>query len=453
MTNDVDRSRGDRRGRRARVVAGVGAAMLVAAAGGLGFGIGRSLDDDGSPDADVIVPATEPSTTEVTTAAQEPVADTVPAVEEVAPADGDEPATTGTPAADQPAEGGVVAAEVDGAPNASGSPGWSAFNEPEMELLVERTTTDGMTVRVHLGEIWENLEASGYPGGWQPPGWCFENGQARVAIAGGSPAVIDVGGVAWYSEPYLGRSVSWLTLGRSDGNPHRIVFVQVPGDTTNVTATWGDGSTDEMAPQNGVAVLVAPGTPNTIEHDDGHHVWLEEQPDFTVTFVSGSGPVTVDDDGIGTWSDPEFVRSCSPPPPELPEPGEQPADPAAAEAEILGVIDLLYGLDDGEADVADLVDDPTGVAEAQAQVADGDYADAIASLVVEVEELVFTEPGEAWFRYRIETDITNLYDRYGIAVFVDGVWKLTRATICQDVGMAGASCGLPTVAPVHPPGY
>ena len=70
----------------------------------------------------------------------------------------------------------------------------------------------------------------------------------------------------------------------------------------------------------------------------------------------------------------------------------------------------------------------------------------------EVEELVFTSPTEAWFRYRIET-INGLFgERYGIAVFVDDVWKITRETICQDLALAGGSCG-DDVRTIRPPGF
>ncbi len=58
-----------------------------------------------------------------------------------------------------------------------------------------------------------------------------------------------------------------------------------------------------------------------------------------------------------------------------------------------------------------------------------------------IDELVFTTPAEAWFRYSIDTPGNDFDNRYGIAVLVDGVWKITRATVCQDLSLAGGDCG------------
>jgi hypothetical protein len=35
---------------------------------------------------------------------------------------------------------------------------------------------------------------------------------------------------------------------------------------------------------------------------------------------------------------------------------------------------------------------------------------------------------------------TTFRDRFGIARLIDGVWKITRDTICQDLSMAGGNC-------------
>ena len=38
-----------------------------------------------------------------------------------------------------------------------------------------------------------------------------------------------------------------------------------------------------------------------------------------------------------------------------------------------------------------------------------------------------------------------------LAVLVDGVWKITRATICQDLSLAGGDCG-GDWQQIYPPG-
>ena len=140
----------------------------------------------------------------------------------------------------------------------------------------------------------------------------------------------------------------------------------------------------------------------------------------------------------------EFRQECQPgPPPPLPLPsaGEQPLDPVAAEAQILDVyaraLDRTVILSD---EVPLSVDDITGIAEAAAEVDAGEMAEVAATAEHDVEELVFTAPDEAWFRYTIATTAGTLTGQYGIARFNDSVWQITRNTICQDLQQAGGTC-------------
>ena len=414
-----------------RAVAILGASMLVAAAGGVGFGLGMSAGSDDS----TIAPTDTTLTTETPDAA---VADTV--------------APPGTSADD----GGAVEREeaIESVEPAtvsdiasSGSEGWTVFGNEPSELLAERVTSTGITLRAHLGQLWDTSEFSsedfGGPDGWQPPGWCFESGQVRIAMSGaatGTP-VIDVGSVSWWSEPFDGRAVSPLVMGNADDNPHRVVFVQAPPDVTAVTVTFGDGATDSVAPSNGVALLVVPGAPLAVVHEDGgDYTWTEWTWEFDVTFEEeGSEPTTIAG-AANVWNDPDFAASCSPPPPALPEPGEQPADPDADEQTVVELMTAIYAESDSELN-AERIDDPTGIAEAREQVRDGGFADAADSASAIVEELVFTSPTEAWFRYRIETTTGTFGQRFGIARNIDGTWKITRDTICQDLSLAGGDCG------------
>jgi hypothetical protein len=214
--------------------------------------------------------------------------------------------------------------------------------------------------------------------------------------------------------------------------------------------TFADGSADQTEPQGGIAVLTVPGEPSTPVDEGDHTYWLDPTAEFELTFDGGAEPIAVTSNGMGPWQDPEFRESCTPPPPALPEPGDQPADPAAAEAEIRAAMALLYGaLGDG-IERADLLDDPTGVAEAREQVQAGGYATDAAGAEATIDELVFTDPGTAWFRYSIDTPGNDFDNRYGIAVAIDGVWKITRATVCQDLSLAGGDCGAGW-EPIYPP--
>jgi hypothetical protein len=246
--------------------------------------------------------------------------------------------------------------------------------------------------------------------------------------------------------------VSSVLLGGSDASPQWVVVVQTPPEITTVRAVFATGAVDEVAPQNGVALLTAPGEAPT-EVDEGDYTyWMEPTPDFAVTLEGGAEPVSIGPGSISTWDDPEFRASCQPPPPALPDAGPQPVDPAAAEAEVRAAMESLYGMVGSDGAGADLIDDPTGVAEAREQVQAGGFADDAAGATASIDELVFTAADEAWFRYSIDTPGNDFDNRYGIAVFVDGTWKITRATICQDLSLAGGDCG-PGWDAIYPPGF
>jgi len=400
-----------------RWIAAVAAAMLIAAAGGVGYGIGRSVavDDSGAAGQE---PIAEPSITD-------PLPETTIAVDESASMSDDSATDSGSDSASA-------------AVSSSGGMGWSIFGGQPMTPVFDRVTDDGYTLRAHLGEPWDvSYETGGV--GWQPAPWCYESAQIRVALGG--DGVIDVGSVPWYREPYNGRAVSIVSLGALDGTPRWVVVAQTPPGTTAVSVTFGDGSTDTTSPQNDIAVLTVPGH-MPVEVDEGGGTYLvNATPAYEIAFESPNGTIAQDSDSVGNWDDPEFRASCEPPPPALPDPGEQPADPAAAEAEIVAAMTALYDstvLLDQE---GGYLDDATGIADARAQVAEGSYSNEASTSVAVVEELVFTSPTEAWFRYRIDTAGIGLTNRYGIAVDVDGAWKITRSTICQDLSMAGGDCG------------
>ena len=404
--------------RRGRWIAGVAAAMLIAAAGGVGYGIGRSVSTDDAGAAAAEEPAAEEPAAEVSTTDPPPA--TTAIVGEL----------DSTSDSDFGSDGSTI--------SASGGAGWTMFGGQPMSPVFERVTDDGYTLRAALGEPWETSFGPEVVG-WQPAPWCYESAQIRVALGGNG--VIDVGSAPWYREPYNGRATSVVGLGAIDGAPRWVVVAQTPPGTTSVTVTFGDGSTDTTAPQNDIAVLTVPGQ-MPAQVDEGESAYLVNSPPaYEIAFDGPEGTIALDSDSVGTWEDPVFRASCEPPPPALPEAGEQPADPAAAEAEIAAAMTALYDssvlLDE---DVVHL-DDPTGVAQARDAVAEGSYSNEATTSVAVVEELVFTSPTEAWFRYRIDTDGVGLANRYGIAVQVDGTWKITRSTLCQDLAMAGGDCG------------
>lgn len=150
----------------------------------------------------------------------------------------------------------------------------------------------------------------------------------------------------------------------------------------------------------------------------------------------------------------QYQQECTPGPPPvrpLPPAGEQPTDPSAAEARILAVyaeaVDRTVPL---AAEDPPSVDDITGIEDAAAAVDAGEMAEVAATAEHTVDELVFTAPDEAWFRYTISTTLGSFGGRYGVARFDGSNWQITRATICQDLAMAGGECK-PAADRVEPP--
>jgi hypothetical protein len=129
----------------------------------------------------------------------------------------------------------------------------------------------------------------------------------------------------------------------------------------------------------------------------------------------------------------------------------QPADPAAAAAQIRQRHALLADRSvPADLRLADLLDDDTGVQAAIASLDDSPSREAAASATFAIDELVFTTPAEAWFRYTITTPSSTYGDRFGNAVFNGHVWQITRATICQDLALALSPC-VPDPPMVEPP--
>ena len=98
------------------------------------------------------------------------------------------------------------------------------------------------------------------------------------------------------------------------------------------------------------------------------------------------------------------------------------------------------------------MDDGTGLVAAWDSIADGAYAETAAAATFTVRELVFTSPTEAWFRYDIDSPMASFADRYGMAVLgEDGVWRLTRQSVCQDLALVPGTTCVPSVSQLLPP--
>ena len=408
------------RGRR-RLATGVVAAMLVAAAGGAGFGLGRSVGDG---DDQLTAAVTEDSAAR---ASGNAVATTT--VERLAP-----PMTTLPPlrTAPSPSPGyGQAPAEVEADSALAGE----YRGQLPLTLVYERQLDIGVRVRLMSGQSWP--DEGWYGADWRPAKFCYATAESRLTFDG--PDLVDVTGYGWYEELFKGLAVQVVEAGYADGRPLRVLQVQTAPDATEVAVTWSDGGADRTAVVNGAAVLVVEGTDPYGDYS------------FEITDAAGTRMLTNSD--LDYYRDADYRAGCEEPPPALPDAGDQPADPVAAEAALRERFDLLWNRSlPADETPGDLLDDRTGVDAATEAVFAGGFSEAAESATHIIEELVFTGPTEAWFRYGIDTTNGYFGQRYGTATLTNDVWVFPRALVCQDLGLAGGQCE-PWVDAIYPPSW
>ena len=418
-------SRAEHRRARRRAAGLLAAAVLVAGAGGAGLGLGLAVggDDDDEQLAGVGEDATGEGTVDTAPPTVAPAATIAPAPASTVPVEADAVATTvPVPATD----GRTGAVPID-----------------EFELISDRTTAEGVRVRVHRMPGYGSDMGIPDVAGWEPEAWCTPAYDTRVSVA--TADAIDVTGTGVFKEVPGEAAVSTTVVGVIDGAPIGLVFVHVADGTTEVRATLGDAR-DAAAPVDGLAVLAFAGVP--YEQPDLAH----RLPGLSVELVDAAGARAVDVDASRVWGSPLWDEGCTPPPPELPPAGEQPADPAAAEASIRERFTLLRDRTIPTEDKPELLLDDTGLDEANAELDAGQYAEAARTAVITIDELVFTSPSEAWFRYTLETTAGTFGERYGTASLVEGEWRFPRAVVCQDFALAGIECS-PPEAQIFPPSW
>ncbi|MEO5899117.1 MAG: hypothetical protein ABIR68_03165, partial [Ilumatobacteraceae bacterium] len=136
--------------------------------------------------------------------------------------------------------------------------------------------------------------------------------------------------------------------------------------------------------------------------------------------------------------------------------GPDPVDPSTYVDDTTGVAEALDALGQAGAPqpVFSAPDSTPGSTPADpgtdSKVAGVPGSGSIGPIQVSITELVFVSPTQAWFRYDLISGFSTFIDRYGQARLVDGTWKLTRQTFCQDIALAGIGCS-PAVDPLLPP--
>lgn len=334
--------------------------------------------------------------------------------------------------------------------NPDGFPDYgSDYMGPKLETMFQRTTDTGIRLVLQNSGDWQNFAfaeegfavaetvvgvavkvappGTGPRDGWTPPAWCNPIGGFRLTML--FKDAIGISNGSRYGEPRNGLAVTLFSSGYAEGFPFRALVLNVADDVISATATWEDDATDTAVPIGGWVVLATPG---------------QSSGKFTLVLQTEAGEQTLAWDELPQDGDLEWQKDCSPPPPSLPPAGDQPDDPAAAEAEIRSNYELLYDREIAFEDKGEqLLDDTAGILEAIEQMQDGGFADVAETAVHTMTELVFVSPTEAWFTYDLETEFGGFANRFGIAYLIDGEWRFARAVMCQDLALTGVPCNPP----------
>jgi hypothetical protein len=300
--------------------------------------------------------------------------------------------------------------------------------------MFARTSGDGVVLRVYGAQL--PLQPSTVP--WFTPApWCSPNRLAQVdtsneLVAGTSQGYL-------YEKPQNGLAASASFVGTSEGAPVWVAIVQSDRGTT-AHATFADGGADSFALRDGVAVLahaVAKPAPLTTLQGQKLHVQILSAGGSVVgeTTVYPNGSPAF---GNGGDSDPAACNA----PAKLPNPGsEQPADVAASKAGVTQAFTDVYSGGSALAAREAAIDDPHGLEAIYAQLFSGSFGAQVKAAVPNVRDVVFLSATRAAVAYEVASPGFQLLSgRFGEAVFTDGRWKMTRATFCNDVSLAGVSC-------------
>ncbi len=319
--------------------------------------------------------------------------------------------------------GGATASGADAGYEAGGGvrEGGPGYLDPEMELVSDRTTEEGIRLVVRSTDL-------GTGGGA-----CEIDGLVRVGIVDGD--LIDV--ARFETTP---GGAQFGIAGGADGRPMWVVLVR---GFDEVGATFPSGVEDATPVVRGVAVLAAYADEGQSPLDLVDDV-VEIQGAMRGS-VMETRRVSVAD-GTGGCSDPDrVITDPAEEPIVMPEPGEPPADEASARAAIEELFSGLGG-QDPELEM-DQHERPNVWRDADARFREEhpEYLEWAKQVYSVPLEIVFTAPDRATVRYDLVSDNPDVPapgERTGEAVLVDGVWKVSVETSCADLALAGIECDL-----------
>ena len=301
---------------------------------------------------------------------------------------------------------------------------------------------DGTRIRVYRASV--DTPAGAGPPWWTPPGYCFPSGYVQADVS--NDDMVGIGSGSVYAELRDGAVVggSLTAIGVSEGSAKWVAVVQAPKDAAKVRATFPGGATDEMEPVDGVAVLVGAAD---IAPDDSAYYNETAQLE---AFDGSGGSLGTGKASYGGYSMGAYAISVEPgandcvAPQELPAPGpEQPADVAAARQAVTDAFLLAHGAHDESQDQQmAAIDDPTDFPTYWNDLTTGPFKEQVNAAVVGLDDMVFESATRAAVKYHWDVPNygTSFYNRFGEVVLVDGTWKVTRESMCQDFALASVQC-------------
>jgi hypothetical protein len=330
----------------------------------------------------------------------------------------------------------------------------------------KRETEAGLDVRMYFSEDLAQFGLPGNPGDGVPDHCKPIGSLSATVIADDTIAQSQVPATVGVPEGD-NANAQMLWSNQVGGRPIIGVLMQVDSSITMARFSAPGLGVDSAEPVDGYVALAVLGPPPDDKPVDPNNPFGNGFPGgidpirYVIDLVDDAGdtvrvPGRALQNGPKMWNDqqcfdPNFEPGVEAPPPDtvppptLPKPSRlQPEDPDAAEREIRAAFKQVFA-QRLNADGRDpLIDDPSGLIFAVANTRKGDVDKHFEKFVITMQdELVFLTDVEASFFYTVEDTVwesTNEYV-YGRARLIDGVWKITRATFCQEISRAGLGCG------------
>ena len=322
--------------------------------------------------------------------------------------------------------------------------------------LIRRTTASGVEIALEVSKMPKEAYVTTPNQLGVMPSECMPDESGSLFLLdtqGVSTAYMSISNAAGpqvnLTESYRNSAMTEMTSSDQPQVPPRAYMIATVSGagSAEVSATFPGGAVDSMKTSDGLAVLAVPFP----ELSDDEWATLK---DFSVTIESGgkkqvvpvrtlslSGPMRANSPEeykpLLTGREPDCTL-------QLPEPGEQPADVESAQAAVLYAFGVAYEGTQPLAERLVVIDDPTGVEAAIQQVSVGSFSAAMTGTKFVSDGLVFISPTEAVVKYHLVLPAglgpTELSGRLGKATLIDGVWKVSRATLCGDLSMGGGYC-------------